>query len=151
MVNIKHSSTLLGVMFVIITMKSRIVTPMVVIRKSFLFSKLIFHVALPFCNPLQSMRKTNGFSITMGFQYDKYPLNSSPPGQNGRYFADDIFRCIFMNEKFCILIKISLKFVPMGPIDNNPALALIMAWRRIGDKPLSQPMSTRLADAYMRH
>ena len=28
----------------------------------------------------------------------------------------------FMNEKFCILIKISLKFVPKGPIDNNPAL-----------------------------
>ena len=45
-----------------------------------------------------------------------------PPGQNGRYFADNIFRCIFMNEKFCISIKISLKFVPKGPIDNNPAL-----------------------------
>ena len=28
----------------------------------------------------------------------------------------------FVNEKFCILIKISLKFVPEGPIDNNPAL-----------------------------
>ena len=49
-------------------------------------------------------------------------VNSSPPGQNVRHFADDIFRCIFMNEKFCILIKISLKFVPTGPIDNNPAL-----------------------------
>ena len=36
--------------------------------------------------------------------------------------ADDIFRCIFVNEKFCILIEISLKFVPKGPIDNNPAL-----------------------------
>ena len=36
--------------------------------------------------------------------------------------ADDIFTCIFMNEKFCILIKISLKFVPKSPIDNNPAL-----------------------------
>ena len=36
---------------------------------------------------------------------------------------DDIFRCIFMNEKFCILIQISLKFVPnRGLIDNNQAL-----------------------------
>ena len=26
------------------------------------------------------------------------------------------------------MIKISLKFVPKGPIDNNPALVLIMAW-----------------------
>ena len=41
-------------------------------------------------------------------------INSAPPGQNGCHFADDIFRCIFMNERFCILIKISLKFVPKG-------------------------------------
>ena len=27
-----------------------------------------------------------------------------PPAQNGRHFADDIFSCIFVNEKFCILI-----------------------------------------------
>ena len=77
-------------------------------------------------------------------------INSSPPAQNGRLFADDIFRCIFVNEKFCILIKIS-KFVPNGPIDNNPALVQIMAWRRIGDKPLSEPMLARFTDAYMRH
>ena len=51
-----------------------------------------------------------------------YLINSSPPGQNGRHFADDIFRCIFLNEKFYILITISLKFVPKGPIDNNLAL-----------------------------
>ena len=49
-------------------------------------------------------------------------LNSSPTGQNGCHYADDIFRCNFVNEKFCILIEISLKFVPKGPIDNNPAL-----------------------------
>ena len=49
-------------------------------------------------------------------------FNSSPPGQNGCHFVEDVLRCIFMNKKFCILIKISLKFVPRGPIDNNPAL-----------------------------
>ena len=42
-------------------------------------------------------------------------FNSSPPGQNGCHFADNIFRCIFINKKFCILIKISLSFVPKGP------------------------------------
>ena len=26
-----------------------------------------------------------------------------------------------------------------------------MAWRRIGDKPLPEPMLTRFTDAYMRH
>ena len=29
-----------------------------------------------------------------------------------------------MNEKFCILIKISLKFVPKGPIDNKHSIGL---------------------------
>ena len=49
-------------------------------------------------------------------------INSSPPRQNGRHFPGDIFKCIFMNEKFCILIQISLKFAPKGPINNIPAL-----------------------------
>ena len=49
-------------------------------------------------------------------------FNSYPPWQNGRHFTDSIFRCIFVNDKFCIFIKISLKFVPKGPVDNNPVL-----------------------------
>ena len=36
--------------------------------------------------------------------------------------AYDIFRRIFMNEKFCILSKNSLKFIPKVPIDNSPTL-----------------------------
>ena len=64
-------------------------------------------------------------------------LNSIPPEQIRRHFADNIFRCIFVNEKFCILIKISLKFVSKGPIDDIPALVQIMAWYEIGNKPLS--------------
>ena len=69
-------------------------------------------------------------------------INSSPPGQREHHFADDIFSCIFENEKFCILIKILLQFVHKGAIDNNPVLVEIMAWRRIGDKTLSEPMLT---------
>ena len=41
-------------------------------------------------------------------------LQTHPLGQNGRHFAD-IFKCLFMNKKFCILIRISQKFVPSGP------------------------------------
>ena len=70
--------------------------------------------------------------------------------QNDRHFTDDTFRCIFLNENFCISIKISLKFVSKSLIDNIPALVHIMAWGRIGDKPLSEPMLTQFADAYMR-
>ena len=56
-----------------------------------------------------------------------YFFKSSPPGQNGCLFADDIFTCIFVNEKFWISVKISMKFVPKGPIDNKPALVQVMA------------------------
>ena len=78
-------------------------------------------------------------------------INSSPPGQNGRPFTDDVFKCIFMNEKFCIWIQISLKFVPKGPIDKKSALDLVMAWHRTGDKPLPEPMLTQFTDTYIPH
>ena len=65
--------------------------------------------------------------------------------------ADNNFKCIFLNESDRILIEISLKFVPRSLIDNKPALVRVMAWRRTGDKPLSEPMLTQFADAYLRH
>ena len=49
-------------------------------------------------------------------------MGLTPPGQNGRHFADNIFRCIFLNEKICILIEISLKFVLEGSIENKENL-----------------------------
>ena len=60
--------------------------------------------------------------------------------QNGGDFSDDIFKYIFLKESDSILIKISLKFVPKGPVDNILALVQIMAWWWTGDKPLSAPM-----------
>ena len=75
---------------------------------------------------------------------DMLSVNSLRPRRNGRHFADDIFKCIFLNENDWIPIKISLKFVSSGTINNIPALVRIMAWRRPGDKPLSEPMMVRL-------
>ena len=40
----------------------------------------------------------------------------------GAILAADILKCIFVNEKVRILIKILLKFVPRGLADNNQAL-----------------------------
>ena len=71
-------------------------------------------------------------------------VNTLRPRQNGRLFPDDVFKCIFLNGNVWISIKISLKFVPKCPINNIPALVQIMAWRRPGDKPLSEPMMVRL-------
>ena len=67
-------------------------------------------------------------------------VNTLRPRQNGRHFADDIFKRIFFNENVWISIKLSLKFVPTSPINKILALFQIMAWRRTGDKPLSEAM-----------
>ena len=71
-------------------------------------------------------------------------FNTLRPRQNGRHLPYDIFKCIFFNENTWISITFSLKFVPKGPINNIPALVQIMAWRRSGDKPLSEPMMVSL-------
>ena len=71
-------------------------------------------------------------------------VNTLRPRQNGHYFADDIFKGILLNENVLISIKISLKFILKGPINNIAALVQVMAWRRPGDKPLSEPMMVSL-------
>ena len=52
-----------------------------------------------------------------------------------------------MNEIFSILIRISLKIVPKGSIDDNSAVVKIMAWRHTG----ADTMLTQFIDAYMWH
>ena len=65
--------------------------------------------------------------------------------------ADNIFKCILLNENDIIRIQISLKFVPRSPTDNKSSLVQVMAWCQTGDKPLSEPMLTQFIDAYMHH
>ena len=42
------------------------------------------------------------------------------------------------------MLEFRLRFVPKGLINKIPTLAHIMAWRRSGDKPLSEPMMVSL-------
>ena len=65
--------------------------------------------------------------------------------QNERHFADDTFKCIFLNENVWIPITIWLEFVPKGPIHNISSLVQIMAWRHPGDKPLSESIMVSLS------
>ena len=71
-------------------------------------------------------------------------VNTLRPRQNGLHFADDIFERIFVNENVRISVTIPLKFIPNVPINNISALVQIMAWRRPGDKPLSESIMIRL-------
>ena len=77
-------------------------------------------------------------------------FDSLRPRRNRLYFADDIFKCIFLNENVLILVKISLKFIPKCPINNISELVQIMAWQWPGNTPLTQPMMVRLpTDIYV--
>ena len=69
-------------------------------------------------------------------------FNTLRPRQNVHRFVDDTIKRIFLNKNVRISIRISLKFVPKGPI--NPSLVQIMVWRQSGDKPLSEPMMVSL-------
>ena len=71
-------------------------------------------------------------------------LNTLRLRQNGHHFPADILKWIFLNENLWTSIKISLKFILRGPINNNPSLVQIMAWCWSGDKPLSEPMMVGL-------
>ena len=65
--------------------------------------------------------------------------------------SQTIYSDLFSIEKFCILIEISLKFVPEGPIDNKSASVQVMARRRTGDKPLPKPRLAQFPNPYMQH
>ena len=90
--------------------------------------------------PLRSMHAILMASGYMFHIYVSCAINTLRPRQNGPHFSDDIFKRIFLNGNWYILMKISFKFFPQGPINNIPALVQIMALRRPGDKPLSEPV-----------
>ena len=93
----------------------------------------------PPCSILPRLSLMNPHYISRG-KWGWEIINSLRPRLNRRHFADDILKCIFLNENEWILPRISLKFVPEVRINNIPALVQIMAWRRPGAKPLSEPM-----------
>ena len=68
------------------------------------------------------------------------------PEQHGQYFADDIFKCIFLNENHYILTEIQLNLVTKGLTDGE-----LVFWPLIGDKSLPEPMMTQFHDAIWCH
>ena len=90
--------------------------------------------------------QTNGKATTtnMYVSATRCLYNSQPLTHWGWGKMAAIFKCILLNENVTIWIKISLKFVPEGPINNILAMVQLMAWHQTGDKPLSEPMMVRL-------
>ena len=71
-------------------------------------------------------------------------LNTLRLRRNVRLFTGGLYKCIFLNENLGLSIKISLKFVPEGSVNNVSSFIHIMAWHRSGDKPLSETMIVEL-------
>ena len=74
------------------------------------------------CSPEIAPSPSKATQVKLGIRYPnptrtyyiwntQNTFNLSTLEQNGRHFADDPFRCIFVNERLWILIKISLKFL----------------------------------------
>ena len=66
--------------------------------------------------------------------------NTSRQRENCQHFADNIFKCVSMNENLWVLDKFSLKYIPWGLVDNMAALVQIIAWHQSGDRQLSAVM-----------
>ena len=66
--------------------------------------------------------KTYTYQRTLVPPIDKLRLR-----QKGRHFEDDISHYILLNENVWIPIKISLKYVRKGPINNIPLVQILMA------------------------
>ena len=81
------------------------------------------------CNPLTGCCKV---------KFHKKP-SINTLRQYGRQFADDILIAFSWLKCMC-LIKISLKFILYGPIDNKSALVQIMLWHRTVVEALYEPV-----------
>ena len=74
----------------------------------FICNLVIIHVIYP--SHKREVMACMGIRFLLGFNYPlsgkaSYNINSSPLGQNGPHFADDIFTWIYVNENIFILIK----------------------------------------------
>ena len=65
--------------------------------------------------------------VTNAFENITINANTFRLRENGYNFADDIFGLILLEENLWVSIKILIKYIPNGPINNKPALVLIMA------------------------
>ena len=71
-------------------------------------------------------------------------FNTLRPRLNGCHFADDSSKYIIVKKKCVDFDSNFTEFFPKGSVVNIPELVQIMASRRPGDKPLSEPMMVSL-------
>ena len=91
----------------------------------------------------------SGVSTWIGDDYRTHPCPNSYSGlkllrpRKMAAISQTTFSNAFSLMKI-YMIQISLNFVPKGPINNISALVQVMAWHRLGDKPLAEPIMVSL-------
>ena len=89
------------------------------------------------------------FSSTISASLNFISFNPSPRYTKWPPFWQTTFWNAFPWMK--IPIQIALKFILRNPVNNKIVLVQVMAWCRLRDKPLPEPMVTQFTYAYMRH
>ena len=104
------------------------------------WNKFVIYISVYFCSFLSSLSRYVGyvtyFELFIGecervirdeyetqdvlilLFYVHIHVNSLPPEQNGHHFANDMFKCMFLNENIRISINISLTIDPKSPDGN---------------------------------
>ena len=101
-----------------------------------------------FCYVKKSTLLKRWIYVIITIQYDicydkKMPITTMLTNRAATQITailDNILKLIFLYENCCLLIKISLKFVPKDSINNRLTLVLIMAWCWKGKSTLFEPM-----------
>ena len=86
---------------------------------------------------------TNFSQILIGiqpfsFNHFQCVINALRCEQNTRRYADDIFNSILLIEHVCILIEISLKFIPKSSVDNKAVWIQIRVLCPASSEPLPE-------------
>ena len=71
------------------------------------------------------------FLFLLNTKEDNSKMSKLRPEQYSRYFANDMIKCIYLGENFCILNSISQLFVPVSRIDDyDPGDGLVTNRRK---------------------
>ena len=110
-----------------------------------MFSELVKYIPKIMLNFLVVRASLLWFWYRLISPYHSGLLNTLRPRQNG--CADDTLNALSRMKMYEFRLTLHshlIQFVPEGQINNIPPLVQIMAWRRPGDKLLSDPMMTHI-------
>ena len=107
-----------------------------------LHEEMVNIVSIHFTDDLTSV--IDGKSCLIFFHTHSYMFNTLKPRKKWTPFRRPHFQAHWHEWKCMNLDKISWKFALRGPINDIQASVHIMAWRRPGDKLLSEPMMISL-------